>query len=67
MKQYRFFYHFNKHKNMMSVHWQKQCLIVKNVECNVPCRTKWSDKQPKIVMCGKASNVIIENDIARII
>jgi len=67
MKQYRFFYHYNKHKNMMTVHWHKQCLIVKNVECNVPCITWWSERQPKIVMRGKASSIVIIGDTARII
>lgn len=66
MKKYRFFYHYNKPNKKMSVHYRGQCLIVKDVLCNVPCETKWSESQPNLKMIGWASNVEIKNGIATI-
>lgn len=48
----------------MSVHFQKKCHIVKNIICKVPTKTRWSLRQPNIVMCGKANQIIVENDEA---
>jgi hypothetical protein len=62
----RFFYHYNKHQNKMTIHWKKQCIIVKNIKCNVPCETHWSLKQPRIIIRGFANDVTIEGEIATI-
>ena len=64
MKKYRFFYHFYKQKGKMSVHFKKQCLLVDEIECGVPCETKWNRTQPKLVMRGFASSVTIKNNKA---
>lgn len=64
MKPRRFFYHFRKMDGRMSVHFDGQCIPVKNVRCNVPCETKWNARQPRLVMRGKASSVVVENDTA---
>lgn len=66
MKRYRFFYHYNKQHNKMSVHFRKQCLIVEDVVCNVPCESKWNKTQPNLVMRGYAADVVIENKRAYI-
>jgi len=63
-KKYRFFYHYFKQKKKMSLHFKKQCIIVDNIICKVPCETKWNKIQPYLVMQGYATNVIIENNIA---
>lgn len=62
----RFFYHFRKQTKGMTVHYKNQCIAVKNVVCNCPAETKWSDKQPRLVMRGYCNNVKIENDTAYI-
>ena len=65
-KQYRFFYHYYKAKNKMSVHFRGVCHVVNNVECKVACQTKWSKKQPNLTMIGYAKNVEINNGVASI-
>ncbi len=41
----------------MTVHFRGKCLQVDDVECNVPCSTKWNKVMPKLVMQGWASSV----------
>lgn len=48
----------------MSVHFKNTCTVVDNVECKVPCETRWNKTQPNLVMRGFASEVIIENNKA---
>jgi hypothetical protein len=62
---YRFFYHYNKQNKKMTVHFRKQCLIVKDIACFCDTYTKWNEKgQPNIVMQGFANKVIVSNDTA---
>jgi hypothetical protein len=56
---WRFFYHYNKPKKAMSVHFRDTCYVVDNVLCERPCRTKWNKRQPHIVMQGFARDVVI--------
>lgn len=58
-KEYRFFYHYYKQKGKMSVHFRGTCSIVDQVQCLVPCFSKFNKKQPKLVMQGFAKEVII--------
>jgi hypothetical protein len=51
----------------MSIHYKKQCIIVDDIICNVPCETKWNKTQPNIVMQGFAEHVVIENNKAIIL
>lgn len=67
MKKYRFFYHFNKANKAMTVHFKKQCIVVKDVKCQVPCETKWNKTQPYLIMRGMATNVEIIDNVAYII
>jgi hypothetical protein len=59
MKTHRFFYHFNKHTGKMTVHFKKQCIPVDDITCLVPCETKWNKTQPRLVMKGRATEVVI--------
>lgn len=62
-KKYRFFYHYYKQYNEMSIHFRGNCYRVKDVECEVQCETKWNDhKQPHLVMQGWCSEVIIDKN-----
>lgn len=63
-RKYRFFYHYFKQKKKMSVHFKGQCHVVNDIQCNVPCETKWNTTQPNLIMRGFAKELIIENGIA---
>ena len=52
IKKYRFFYHYNKANNGMTVHFRGVCYPCKHVRCNVPSETKWNKTQPRLVMQG---------------
>jgi hypothetical protein len=63
---WRFFYHYNKPHKCMSVHFRDTCYMVHDIQCQVPCETKWSDTQPHLKMVGWAHQVEIVGDMARI-
>jgi hypothetical protein len=56
-KKYRFFYHYFKQKNCMSVHFRGQCHQCKDVVCDASTETKWNKTQPKLVIRGFASEI----------
>ena len=60
-KKYRFFYHYYKQKGKMSVHFRNTCMVAENIICEVPCETKWNNTQPRLVMRGYATEVIIDD------
>lgn len=62
MKPRRFFYHFNKKHNKMTIHYRGVCHIVGDVDCRVSCETKWNKRQPRLVMRGFAEDLIIEGN-----
>lgn len=64
MKQYRFFYHYYKQKKAMTIHFRGTCTVVDNIECHVPCETKWKKAQPQLVMQGFCKEVRIINNKA---
>jgi len=43
----------------MSVHFKGTCHVVDDIQCLVPCVTKWNKRQPQLVMQGYAREVII--------
>jgi|688.fasta_scaffold1532853_2 hypothetical protein len=60
----RFFFHFRKQTGELTLHWNKQCVSVKNIECNVPVETKWNNQQPRVVLRGFATEVEFLDDKA---
>jgi hypothetical protein len=64
MKKKRFFFHFRKTTGELTLHWNKQCISIKNIDCKVPIETKWNNQQPRIVLRGWATNVIFKNNKA---
>jgi len=64
MKKRRFFFHFRKSTGEMTLHWNKQCIPVGNIQCNVPVETKWNNQQPRVVLQGWATNVTINDNTA---
>jgi len=66
MKKYRFFYHYNKRQDKITVHFKGVCHIVKDIECLAPNGSKWNNTQPRLVMQGWASSVDIKQNKAYI-
>jgi len=64
MKQKRFFFHFRKSTGDITLHWQKKCIPVDDIICNVPIETKWNKQQPRVVIQGFATDIRIEDKIA---
>lgn len=63
-RKYRFFFHYRRSVNGMTVHFKNKCYPCKNVICNVPVETKWNQQQPRLVMQGFATELIFnENTI----
>ena len=60
----RFFYHYRRATNGMTVHFKKQCLLCKDVICLVPTETKWNKTQPMLVVQGFASSVRMDGETA---
>lgn len=63
-KKYRFFYHYYKQKKKMSIHFRKSCVVVDDIECKVPCETKWNKTMPNLVMQGYCHQVRFEGNKA---
>lgn len=70
MKTKAFWFHYNKpasqkkNKPQITVHFDKKCLIVDNVQCSVPTIGRLRNSQPKFVMAGKAKSIEVVNNIA---
>lgn len=64
MKAKRFFFHFRKTTGELTLHWNKKCIPIKNIRCEVPVETKWNTIQPKVVLQGFAKYAIINEDEA---
>lgn len=73
MKPKRFFFHYNKPesqrqgKPIITLHFNKSCYLVENIECQVPTFGRIRiNKQPHFVMVGKALNIQVINNVAKI-
>jgi len=64
MKRWRFFFHYNKHTDGITVHFRGRCVPVTHVHCQVRCGSKWNKTQPRLVMQGFAQDVQIVNGVA---
>lgn len=62
----RFFYHYFKAKDKMSVHFAGACHVVDSVDCRVPCESHRQKRQPRLIMRGFARRVVIANNAATI-
>ena len=63
----RFFYHYYRQKDKMSVHFEGRCQIVDAVSCLVPSETHRQKRQPRLVVRGWATQVFINNERAIIL
>lgn len=66
----RFWFHYNKPasrragKPVISLHFQRKCHLVGNVECRVPLAGRIRKTQPAFVMAGLAKSIRIEDGVA---
>lgn len=66
-----FFFHYNKPASLqrkvptLSIHTAGKCILVENIDCKVPTKTRIRKTSPKIVMCGYGK-VNIKDNIATI-
>lgn len=58
---YRFYYHYRRFDNRLSVHFRGKCIPCDNVDCRVPCKSKWNKRQPFLVMQGFCSDIELNN------
>lgn len=63
----RFFFHFRKSTGDLTLHWNRTCIPVKNIDCRVPVETKWNSQQPKVVLRGWAEEIQIDSSQKAII
>lgn len=66
MKKYRFFYHFYRKYNCMSVHYRGTCYRTPNVVCRAEAETKWNKTQPRLVIQGFSSGIEVEDNMITI-
>lgn len=66
MKPRRFFYHYFKAKDKMSVHFDSACCVVDRVVCKVPCESHRQKRQPRLIMRGFAKYVTVADGVATI-
>ena len=66
-KKYRFFFHYRKQTEGMTLHFKGQCIPVYDIECRVKCETKRNKTQPNLVLRGFCKDVLIEDNKAIII
>lgn len=67
MKKYRYFYHYYRQYDCLSVHWKGQCHKVDSVKVfNVSEETKRNKRQPRLVIQGFAKEIKFENGEALI-
>ena len=62
MKKYRFFFHYRRSTGGMTIHFRGKCYSCKNLECTVPVETKYNKIQPRLVLQGYCTEIVIEYD-----
>lgn len=66
-----FWFHYNRPASLaagspkMTVHYRRRCLLVDEVQCEVPVRSRQRQSQPRVVMSGRGV-VRIQGGVARI-
>lgn len=72
MKPKIFFYHYNKPltqkfgKPVISVHFDKRCVFVDNIVCNVKTWGHIKKTQPRFIVKGRAKLIEIKDGVAYI-
>ena len=50
-----------------SLHFRNQCFILKDIKCSVETETKPNKRQPKGVVQGFCTDVIVVDEVAKIV
>lgn len=59
-KMYRFRYYYDRHgQRQMAIHFRRKIYVVDSITCATLCKSKFSIRQPRVVMEGRAYNVCI--------
>lgn len=58
LKRYTFFFHYNRLNKKLAFHWKGKCHPVENIICFAPVKSEWRNRQPKLIMKGKANYVV---------
>jgi hypothetical protein len=61
---YRFFYHYYRQFDCMTVHFKKKCYKVQDVITQVPTETKRRKSQPRLIIQGFCKEVEFVGDTA---
>lgn len=67
-----FYFHYNKPasakagKPQITVHYNKQCIIADNIVCNVPTFGRLRNTQPRFVVAGKCSSLVIQDGVVTV-
>lgn len=59
-----FFFHYEKLAQEMCLIYLGQQIVCKNIDCRVPCWTKWGGQQPYLVMEGVCNEVVVQDGTA---
>jgi hypothetical protein len=54
---YRFFFHWNKIKKRISVHYRDKCMLTDGLSVKVSMESKFNKTQPVFVMQGWATHI----------
>lgn len=54
-----FYFHYDKDKKCMVLHYSGSIIYVKDINCHTPTRTKWNDGHPTLVLEGECNAVTI--------
>ena len=65
-RKYRFFYHYRKQTQRLTLHYKGKCIPVDDLVCDVKTESKWNKRQPLVVMQGFAKNVKLETTDERV-
>jgi hypothetical protein len=61
----KFYYHYNKPMSqrkgipIISLHYKDQCHFIRELDCQVPTKSRFQKRQPRYVMTGNAKRIII--------
>ncbi len=68
LRKYRFWYHYNKHHDKLTVHYRGECLLTDAVDIKVPTNSKYNKKsQPHYVIQGWTTKLVHTPQLTTII
>lgn len=56
-RRYKFFFHYNKQKDAITIHYRGKCHSAIKLTCYTNCFSKFNKRQPRLVMWGYADTL----------